>query len=259
MSETNHIVTEVREHAGIIKINRPDVYNALNGNNKWAIIKAIRDFNQDSKVSAIILTGEGKAFSTGQDLNDRQVSNVANNLGDTLQTEWNPLVKTIRSSRKPVICAVNGVTAGAGIAVALSCDFLTSKPQTKFVGGFGKLALCLDAGSTFFLTRYLGEKRTFEFYMTNHPIMSEELHQAGLINHLSDDPLGRALEMTKQLHACDPKALEVVKTNIQSALESGYNNSLDNETKGQRFLGGRDNYREGINAFFGKRAPNFRD
>jgi 2-(1,2-epoxy-1,2-dihydrophenyl)acetyl-CoA isomerase len=258
MSENNHIVTEVREHTGIIKINRPDVYNALNGDNKWAIAKAIREFNKDNNVSAIILTGEGKAFSTGQDLNDRQAADESNNLGDTLQTEWNPLVKSIRDSRKPVIAAVNGVTAGAGIAVAISCDFVVCKPNTRFVGGFGKLALCLDAGSTFYLTRYLGEKKTFEFYMTNNPIMSEELHAAGLINHLSEEPLDKALEMAGQLHGCDPVALEVVKTNIQNALEVGYSDSLENETVGQRLLGDQGSYREGIKAFFEKRAPNFR-
>lgn len=258
MSENNHILTEVREHTAIIKINRPDVYNALNGDNKWDLVKAIRSFNKDDSISAIILTGEGKAFSTGQDLNDRQASDSSNNLGDTLQIEWNPLVKAIRDSRKPVIAAVNGVTAGAGIAVALSADFVTCKPGTKFVGGFGKLALCLDAGSTFLLTRAIGEKRTFEFYMTNNPIMAETLHAAGLINHLDDSPLDKALALAGQLHLCDPVALEVVKTNIQNASESGYNDSLENETVGQRLLGDRGSYREGIKAFFEKRTPQFR-
>lgn len=252
------ILIEIQDHTGIIKINRPDVYNALNGDNKWAIIKAIRSLNENDKVSAIIITGEGKAFSTGQDLNDRQAADASNNLGDTLQIEWNPLAKAIRQSQKPVIAAINGVTAGAGIAIALGCDFVTCKPNTKFVGGFGKLALCLDAGSTYLLTRALGEKKTFEFYMTNNPIMSEELYSVGLINHLVENPLDKALELAGQLHLCDPAALEVVKTNIQNAMEVGYYDSLENETQGQRLLGSRGNYREGIKAFFEKRTPNFR-
>lgn len=255
---TEQILVDIQEHTGIIKINRPDVYNALSGENKWGMVRAIRELTKNEKISSIIITGEGKAFSTGQDLNDRQAADESNNLGDTLQIEWNPLVKAIRQCPKPIIAAVNGVTAGAGIAVALGCDLVTCQAGTKFVGGFGKLALCLDAGSTYLLTRALGEKKTFEFYMTNNPIFSEELHAVGLINHICDNPLEKALELAKQLHQCDSVALEVVKSNIQEATQSGYAQSLENETAGQRLLGDRGSYREGIKAFFEKRAPEFR-
>lgn len=261
MSE-HQIVTEIKGHTGVIKINRPDVYNALDNANKWGIIYAIRDLNENPKVSSIILTAEGKAFCTGQDLNDRQASenegHQKKNLGDTLEKEWNPLAKSIRSSRKPIIAAINGVTAGAGMSMAMNCDLVTSAPGVKFVGGFGKLALCLDAGSTFLLTKALGEKKVFEFYLTNAPLTAEELKEAGLINHISEQPLEKALELAELLNGCDPIALEVVKTNIKLASESGYNESMENETKGQRLLGSRESFQEGINAFFEKRAPNFR-
>ena len=163
---SNLILETIDENIGLIKINRPEVYNALTKDAKLEMIKAIRDYNKDPEIRAILLSSEGKAFCTGQDLNDRTIQGKEKSvdLGKTLETEWNPLVNAIRNSKVPVIAAINGVVAGAGLSVALACDLLTSAPKVKFISGFSKLGLAPDAGSSYIFTRAIGYQRTLEFF-----------------------------------------------------------------------------------------------
>ncbi|MGB0454394.1 MAG: enoyl-CoA hydratase-related protein [Bacteriovoracaceae bacterium] len=247
---------EIKENIQIITINRPEVYNGLSKENKLQLADIINKASEDSRIRSIILTGAGKAFCTGQDLNDRNVGG-GTDLGTTLETEWNPLIESIRKSSKPVIAAVNGVAAGAGVSIALNCDLVYCKPQTKFVGGFGKLALCLDAGSTYLLSRSIGPKKTFEFYISNSPLFAEELKNVGLINDLSEDPMEKALQAAKMISLCGPNALAIVKKNLQESQESTFQHNLKNEVIGQRMLGNHPNYQEGLKAFFEKRPPSF--
>lgn len=240
-----------------ITINRPEVYNALNLDGKMEIIRAIREGNKDDEVRSLILTAEGKAFCSGQDLNDRNVQGTKVDLGHTLETEWNPLINAIRESKKLVIGAINGVAAGAGLSVAMACDFLVAAPGVKFVSGFSQLGLAPDAGSSFTFVKGLGYKRTLEFFLFNKPLFSEDLEKAGMINQVADNPLEIARQMAEQINAMAPLSLELIKKNLQKAQEKDFDSMITMETATQRFLGASEDYQEGLKAFFEKRKPQF--
>lgn len=259
MSQFQFIKYSEENRTATITMNRPELYNALNAQAKLEIVQAIREANKNNQIHSIVLTGEGKAFCTGQDLNDRsvQATNNAIDLGHTLQTEWNPLVMAIRDSKKIVIAAVNGVCAGAGISVAIACDLIISKPGVKFVGAFSKLGLAPDAGSTYIFSRALGYQKTMEFFLLGEALTSEELLNAGLINTLSETPVEKALEFAMAINQLSPLSTEMIKKNIKAALDSNFNQSMERETYAQRFLGNSADYKEGLTAFLEKRKPNF--
>lgn len=249
---------EVVDGSALITINRPDVYNALNLQAKQEIMTAVRDAGRDENVRSLILTGAGKAFSSGQDLGDRNVQGESVDLGHTLETEWNPLINTIRSSKKLVIAAVNGVAAGAGLSVAMSCDLIVSKPRAKFVSGFSQLGLAPDAGSSYTFVKALGYQKTLEFFLFGRPMLAEDLLSAGMINEVHEDFLGRAKELAVTINSMAPLSLELIKKNLQKARELTYEESMQRETQTQRFLGNSQDYQEGLTAFFEKRKPNFK-
>lgn len=259
MSEFKNIIVTKENFTGTIKINRPEVYGALTKEAKLEIIKAVRQLNKEDEVGCIVLTSEGKAFCSGQDLNDRtvQAGEGAVDLGKTLETEWNPLVNAIRESKKIVIGAINGVCAGAGVSVALACDLVVAHPKAKFVSGFSKLGLCPDAGSTFAFTRALGEKKALEFFLFNEALSAEEMNRVGLVNSVSEEFLDQAYTWAQKINCMAPLSLRAMKENIGMAIDSTYNECMDRETQSQRFLGNSQDYQEGLNAFFEKREPKF--
>jgi 2-(1,2-epoxy-1,2-dihydrophenyl)acetyl-CoA isomerase len=259
MSQFKYIIYKEENRTATITMNRPELYNALNADAKLEIVQGIREANKSSAVNTIILTGAGKAFCTGQDLNDRSVQATKGtiDLGHTLQTEWNPLVLAIRDSKKIVLAAVNGVCAGAGISVAIACDLIVCKPGVKFVGAFSKLGLAPDAGSTYIFSRALGHQKTMEFFLLGEALTSEELHTKGLINSLNEDVVAKAQEYAMAINKLSPLASEMIKKNIKASLDSSYNQSLERETHVQRFLGNSADYKEGLSAFLEKRQPNF--
>jgi 2-(1,2-epoxy-1,2-dihydrophenyl)acetyl-CoA isomerase len=259
MSEFKFITYIEENRTATITLNRPELYNALNADAKMEVVQAIREANKSTVVNSLILTGSGKAFCTGQDLNDRsfQATEGTIDLGKTLQTEWNPLVTAIRDSKKIVIASINGVCAGAGISVAIACDLIVSKPAVKFVGAFSKLGLAPDAGSTYIFSRALGYQKTMEFFLLGEALSSDELYSVGLINFLSEDPMSKALEYAMTINKLSPLSTEMIKKNIKASLDSNYNQSIERETYAQRFLGNSADYKEGLTAFLEKRQPNF--
>lgn len=259
MTQFNYLKYSETNRKAIISINRPDVYNALNIDAKMEIISAIREAGKSPAVNSIILTGIGKAFCTGQDLNDRsvQAQDHAIDLGHTLETEWNPLINAIRDSKKIIIAAINGVCAGAGISVALACDLTITQKDTKFIGAFAKLGLAPDAGSTYLFTRAIGYHKTMEFFLLGEPLLGSELYQSGLINKLSDNVLNDAEIYADSLATLPPLSLEMIKKNIKSSFDMSFKESMEMEKSSQRFLGNSSDYKEGLSAFLGKRKANF--
>ncbi|OIQ20396.1 MAG: hypothetical protein BM556_00185 [Bacteriovorax sp. MedPE-SWde] len=258
-TEYKDIIISKENFTGTIKINRPEVYGALTRDAKLEIIKAIRQLNRDEEVGCIILTSEGKAFCSGQDLNDRTVQggDSSVDLGNTLETEWNPLVNAIRESKKIVIGALNGVCAGAGVSIALACDLIVSHPKVKFVSGFSKLGLCPDAGSTFTFTKALGEKRALEFFLFNEPLKPEQMLDVGLINAVSEEYMQVASTWAQKVNCLAPLSVAMTKENITVATDSTSTETMNRETASQRFLGNSQDYQEGLSAFFEKRQPKF--
>ncbi len=244
----------------VITINRPQVYNALNVQGKLDIIAAIKEANKDNDVRSIILAAEGKAFCSGQDLNDRTVNsdNGPVDIGHTIETEWNPLISAIRNSDKIIIGAYQGVAAGAGLSVALACDLKVSAPGIRFIAGFTQIGLTPDAGLSFMLTRQLGYTKALEFALMGKPLMSEEMLSLNFINYIAENPLEKALELATAINALPPLSVKTVKKNFQYALDKEMVEVLEREKHTQRFLGFSEDYREGVKAFLEKRKPEFK-
>ncbi len=251
---------EVKDGTAIITINRPQVYNALNVQGKLDIISGIREANKDAAVRSIILTAEGKAFCSGQDLNDRTVdaSKGPVDIGHTIETEWNPLIESIRTSAKLVIAAINGVCAGAGLSVALACDMKLAPPSNRFISGFSQIGLAPDAGMSFMLVRQMGYTKALEFALLGKPLLSEDMVKYNFLNHIAENPLEEALKLSAQINALAPLSVKMVKKNFQYANEKELNEVLGREKYVQRFLGFSQDYKEGVSAFLEKRKPEFK-
>jgi len=251
---------DIQGATAVITLNRPEVYNALNLRGKLDIIEAITRANKTSEVRTIVLTGEGKAFCSGQDLNDRSVDARKGpvDIGHTLETEWNPLVNAIRTSEKLVIAAINGVCAGAGLSVALACDLKISAPGVRFIAGFTQIGLAPDAGLSFQLVKHMGQARALAYALRGKPLLAEEMAQFGFINEVHATPLVAALELSQELNVLAPLSLMATKKNFQAAAESTWSQVLEIEKVAQRALGFSDDYREGVTAFLEKRKPLFK-
>lgn len=251
---------EVQGATAVITLNRPEVYNALNLRGKLDIIDAIKLANASAEIRSLVLTGEGKAFCSGQDLNDRSVDARKGpvDIGHTLETEWNPLVNAIRKSDKLVIAAINGVCAGAGLSVALACDLKISAPGVRFIAGFTQIGLAPDAGLSFQLVKHMGQARALAFSLKGKPLLAEEMAQFGFINEVHATPLVAALELAQELNQLAPLSLKATKKNFQVAAEASWAQVLEVEKVAQRALGFSDDYREGVTAFLEKRKPVFK-
>lgn len=251
---------EVKDGTAIITINRPQVYNALNVQGKLDIIGGIREANKDASVRSIILTAEGKAFCSGQDLNDRTVdaSKGPVDIGHTIETEWNPLIEAIRTSDKLVIGAIQGVAAGAGLSVALACDLKIAAPGVRFISGFSQIGLAPDAGMSFLLVRQMGYTKALEFALLGKPLLAETMLEYNFINSIAESPLTEALKLASDINNLAPLSVKMVKKNLQFANEKELGEVLDREKYVQRYLGFSQDYKEGVSAFLEKRKPVFK-
>lgn len=251
---------DIQNMTAVITINRPQVYNALNVQGKLDIIAAIKEANKDANVRSIVLAAEGKAFCSGQDLNDRTVdaSKGPVDIGHTIETEWNPLIDAIRSSDKLVIGAIQGVCAGAGLSVALACDMKIAAPGVRFISGFSQIGLAPDAGMSFMLVRQMGYTKALEFALLGKPLLSEDMVKYNFINRIAENPLQAALEQAQEINGLAPLSVKMVKKNLQYANEKELGEVLDREKYVQRFLGFSQDYKEGVTAFLEKRKPQFK-
>jgi 2-(1,2-epoxy-1,2-dihydrophenyl)acetyl-CoA isomerase len=260
VKEFSTIKYEVMSGTAVITINRPQVYNALNVQGKLDIIGAIKDANRDPAVRSIVLAAEGKAFCSGQDLNDRTVDATKGpvDIGHTIETEWNPLIGAIRNSEKLVIAAIQGVSAGAGLSVVLASDLKVAAPGVRFIAGFSQIGLAPDAGMSFALVRQMGYSKSLEFCLLGKPLLAEEMLEYNLINKISEQPLATALEIAEQVNQLAPLSVKMVKKNLQFAQEKELAAVLEREKHAQRFLGFSQDYKEGVSAFLEKRKPEFK-
>ncbi|MGB0748378.1 MAG: 2-(1,2-epoxy-1,2-dihydrophenyl)acetyl-CoA isomerase PaaG [Magnetospiraceae bacterium] len=259
MSDT--VLQETRGGVAILTLNRPDKLNAFNEEQHITLRAAFESAGENPAIRAVVLTGAGRGFCAGQDLGDRAQgdSSAPRDLGATLDQYYNPLVRLIRSLEKPVICAVNGVAAGAGANVALACDMVIAARSAKFIQAFCKIGLIPDSGGTFTLTRLLGEARAKALMMTGAPISAETAADWGLIWQVVDDAalMETALELATGLAAAPTLSLGLTKQAIQVAHTNTMDQQLDLERDLQRIAGASDDYREGVTAFLEKRKPVF--
>ena len=244
-----------------LTLNRPDKLNSFNEEMHGAFREGIQRAHDDSAVRAVLLTGAGRGFCAGQDLGDRdpRKGGSAPDLGKTLDTFYNPTLRLIRSLEKPVVCAVNGVAAGAGANIAFACDIVLAAKSAKFIQAFAKIGLIPDSGGTFFLPRLIGEARARGLAMLAEPLPAEVAAAWGLIWKTVDDDalLAEAEALTAHLAAQPTQALALTKRALAASAANTLDAQLDLERDLQRQAGQTPDYAEGVQAFLDKRRPDF--
>ena len=258
--ETDLILTDRREGYRIITLNRPDRLNSFNEAMHAALMTALLDAEADSDCRALILTGAGRGFCAGQDLSDRVFSpGQAPDLSSTLERLYNPLVRKLRELQMPVVCAVNGVAAGAGANIALACDIVLAARSAKFIQAFAKLGLVPDSGGTWFLPRLVGRARARGLALLAEPLGAEEAQGWGLIWRAVDDGalMDEAHRLAAHLAVQPTAGLALIKRALDAAETNGLDAQLDLERDLQGEAGRMPDYAEGVSAFLAKRAPRF--
>jgi 2-(1,2-epoxy-1,2-dihydrophenyl)acetyl-CoA isomerase len=256
------VLQDIRDGYRVLTLNRPERLNAFNEDQHLKLRAALADCAADDACRAVILTGAGRGFCAGQDLSDRDptLGGARPDLGLTLETYYNPLIRQIRGLAKPVICAVNGVAAGAGANIALAADIVIAARSANFIQAFARIALVPDAGGTYWLTRHLGEARAKALALTAEPLPAEKAAEWGLIWKCVDDAALMAEVGALAAHfASGPThAYALTKQAIHAASVNSLDQQLDLERKLQREAGQSDDYKEGVAAFLQKRKAVFR-
>lgn len=250
--------SEVADRIATITLDRPDVLNAFDRALKDELAAALRAAARERDVRVVIVTGAGRAFSAGQDLKERQ-TREAPPLDRELRERYNPIVVAIRSMEKPVIAAVNGVAAGAGMSLALSCDIRIASEEASFIEVFGRVGLVPDTGSTWFLPRLVGPAKALELMWTTDPIDARTALAIGLVNRVvpAADLAAETRTLATRLASAAPLALALAKRAVNRALEVGLVDALDYEASLQGIAGRSKDYAEGVSAFVEKRPARF--
>jgi 2-(1,2-epoxy-1,2-dihydrophenyl)acetyl-CoA isomerase len=254
----------VSQEAGVLTItlNRPDKLNAFNAEMHQLLRKALERAADEPQVRALLLTGAGRGFCAGQDLSERNVDPGAApiDLSVSIGSHYNPLVRRLRALPKPIVCAVNGVAAGAGANIALACDLVLAARSASFVQSFSKIGLVPDCGGSYFLPRRVGAARAMGLAMLGEKLSAEDAERWGLIWKSVED--GRLLEeanaLATQLAAGPTKGYGLLKKALYASEGNSLEAQLDLERDLQREAGFSEDYREGVSAFLQKRTPQFK-
>jgi 2-(1,2-epoxy-1,2-dihydrophenyl)acetyl-CoA isomerase len=248
--------------AGVLRVtlNRPEKLNAFNPALHKGLADAMTSAETEPAIRCLLITGAGRGFCAGQDLGERDMKAAAIDLGSGLDTWYNPLVKRMRALPKPVVCAVNGVAAGAGANFALACDIVFAARSASFIQAFVKIGLVPDCGGSYFLPRLAGMQRAMALAMTGDRLSAEDAERWGLIWKCVDDAnLKQESEKFSQTLARGPtKSLGLIKQAMYSSANNDLAAQLDLERDLQREIGKGEDYREGVAAFLEKRAPQFK-
>lgn len=240
-----------------ITLNRPEVYNAINRALHDALHEAL-DQAADPAVRAVVITGEGRGFCAGQDL--REFQELPGGVREALEQTYHPNIRAIRALEKPVIAAVNGACAGAGLSLACACDVRIASQDANFVPGFIGIGLVPDAGGTWFIHRLLGFARAFEWMVSNRRLGADEALHWGLVSEVvpGERFASRTAELAKWYAALPTRGVAMTKRLFEHAYTASLEQQLALEAELQQAATGTEDFSEGVQAFLEKRAPEFR-
>ena len=240
-----------------ITLNRPDVLNAFDDAMHRALAAALGDARA-TDVRAVVLTGAGRGFCVGQDL--REFREAPGDIGARLRGSYHPNVLALRALEKPVLAAVNGAAAGAGLSFACACDLRLAADSASFVPAFINVGLVPDSGGTYFVTRILGPARAFEWLTSGRRLSAVEAHAWGLVSEVveAQQLAARAAELAAELAALPTRGIAMTKQLIDRASSSSLEEQLEREADLQARATQTEDFREGVAAFLEKRAPRFR-
>lgn len=248
---------EIKNAVAFITFNRPEKYNAFN-REMALLLQDKLDECKAKEVRCVYITGAGKAFCSGQDLEevvDPQGPKIEHIVGD----HYNPIITRIRQLQKPVVAAVNGVAAGAGANIALACDVVVASQSASFIQAFSKIGLIPDSGGTFFLPRLIGWQKASALMMLGDKISAEEAERMGMIyKFFAPESFNEeAKKIATTLAAMPTKGLAYTKQLLDNSFENNYEDQLHDEEIFQQRAGNTKDYKEGVQAFLEKRKPNF--
>jgi len=255
------ILVEEKNAVGYLTLNRPKQLNSFNEVMHKEVSSVFKAWSKDSSIRAVVLSAEGRGFCAGQDLGDRVVDPNADSpdLGLSIETYYNPLIKLITTMPKPVICAVNGVAAGAGANIALACDLVLAAKSASFIQVFCRLGLVPDSGGTWFLPRVVGRARAMGLAMLGDKLSAEQALTWGMIWQVVEDDALRSEAVTLAEHlASQPTyGLSLIKKAINVSADNSLEDQLILERDLQRLAGRSADYKEGVQAFMQKRTPTY--
>jgi 2-(1,2-epoxy-1,2-dihydrophenyl)acetyl-CoA isomerase len=246
-----------------IRLNRPEALNAFNRQLFEELHDVLRGVERDETVRIVVLTGAGRAFCVGQDLREIQSQpdvNETSRLGTLLRSRYNTLIVQLRTVQKPVVAAVNGVAAGAGMSLALACDLRVASGQARFVSAFSRIGLVPDSGMLYFLPRVIGWSKAYELMLTSDEINAEEALKLGLVNKVmeGDDFELAVQEYAARLAQGPSVAYQLIKRGLLRSEISNLESMLELEAQYQDIAGRTEDFREGLDAFVAKRRPHFK-
>ncbi|KZE44623.1 enoyl-CoA hydratase [Brevibacillus parabrevis] len=251
------ILYEVSEGVAIVTLNRPDKFNAFTEVMHKEIVAALKQAQKDDAVRCILLTGAGRAFNAGQDLSEVSGGDV--DFGGFLRERYNPMILQMHKTEKPIVAAVNGVAAGAGMSVALACDIRLASEKASFVNAFVGIGLVPDSGGCYFLPRIVGIGKALELAMTGEKVSAQEALSIGLVNQVypAESFMEDALAYARKLAVLPTRAIGLIKRAMYKGLEMGLEETLAYEAYSQEAAGSTADHKEGVAAFMEKRAPRF--
>ncbi|WP_439136149.1 enoyl-CoA hydratase/isomerase family protein [Pseudomaricurvus sp.] len=261
MSNFEALTYDVDNSIAIITMNRPEVRNSLNKQMRSELMAAFKQAREDSQVRVILLAGAGKGFCAGADLSEiTPGSDKDGFITDLIRREYNPLIKTINDTPKPVISVVNGAAAGIGGTLAMACDLMIMSEDAFLYSAFGAISLIPDGGSHKFLQSYLGPKKAYEMIAFSQRLPAEQCEKVGLANRVvaSENLLSDALEWAKTLAEQAPMTLSLSKEILQATATEDLDFCLEKEAVLQNTAYRSQDFKEGAKAFFEKRKPEFK-
>lgn len=248
----------VADGVATIALNRPEVYNALNDELTFELQDTFKQAAKDDSIRVVVLTGEGKAFCSGQDLKSA-AGQPNRSFRDSLTKRYNPLITAMRNLPKPIVCRLNGVAAGAGCSLALACDVIVASRQATLIEIFVNIGLVPDSGSSYFLPRLVGMAKAFELCSMGTRVSADEALRLGLVNAVADEAqldeeVSRFVNYYRQ---APTKAIGLIKRMLTKAATSTLEDMLEYEAMLQEIAGKTHDHREGVQAFIEKRPPKF--
>ncbi|MFU0411488.1 2-(1,2-epoxy-1,2-dihydrophenyl)acetyl-CoA isomerase PaaG [Acinetobacter baumannii] len=257
-----NIIAEEKNGVGYLTFNRPKALNSFNVDMHREVAEVLNLWTKNPDVRCVVISGEGRGFCAGQDLGDRVVDPNAEapDLGYSIETYYNPLIKTIVNMPKPVICAVNGVAAGAGANIALACDLVIAAKSANFVQAFCRLGLVPDSAGTWFLPRAVGHARAMGLALLGDKLPAETAKEWGMIWDVVEDAelKTKVTELAERLAKQPTFGLSLIKKAIHQSSNNTFDEQMLLERDLQRIAGRSEDYREGVQAFMNKCEPNFK-
>lgn len=259
MKNYTNIEFEINEGVATIKLNRTNVLNSFNFEMADDVIDALQFCQSESSIRAIILTGNGRGFCAGQDL-EEATKEGGPNIGEIVDHTYNPIINLIRQIEKPIIGAINGIAAGAGANIAIACDITFAAKSSSFIQSFSNIGLVPDSGGTFFLPRLIGLQRATAMMFLGNKVSADEAKSIGMIYEtVEDDKLAsETFEFARKLAQRPTKGFGLTKRALNSGLFNSYQEQLNIEKELQIEAANTYDHKEGINAFFEKRKPEYK-